>query len=320
MQVDLHKHGVMFGAQYDFLTSTFLVEMPLLNCWQHEANLYDLAEVFHENTKMGKSFTGRVGSWVAVFARPDVIKAVSHIFPTYSKAERILLPTHNMEMEKRIDEVISGRRSVRSFLPEPVTLEELSKLLYYGNGITCCIRFPELQTGEEIIQHFRASPSGGGLFPVDLYVAALNVEGLKEGVYHYNVLDHVLEVVNCDIEHVSAVVPQCFSVPKDIIDVASIPVIFIMTSTFWRTMAKYGPRGYRYILQESGHIAQNLYLAAGALNLGCVAVEAFYDDEINALVGVDGVEQAAIYTVFVGKPSAQKIPVEPLKAGQARRR
>lgn len=319
MKVDLHRHGVMFGAQYDFLKSVFLMEMPLLNYWKHEANLYDLAEVFHENTKMEKCLTGRVGSWVTMFARPDMMKAVSHISPTYGMAEKILLPTKNMEMSRRIDKAIMERRSLRDFTDEPVTLEELSKLLYYGDGVTCCIRFPEIHTGEDIVQFFRTSPTGGGLYPIDLYVAATHVEGLKEGIYHYNIMEHALEVVNCEVENFEETVVKCFSVPKEIIDVGRVPVIFIMIATFWRTMAKYGPRGYRYVLQESGHIAQNFYLAACALDLGCVAVEAFYDDEINDLIGLDGVEQATVYTVFVGKPATQRIPVEPLKAGQARR-
>jgi SagB-type dehydrogenase family enzyme len=78
-------------------------------------------------------------------------------------------------------------------------------------------------------------------------------------------------------------------------------VIFVWVAVIRRSSQKYRQRAYRYIYLDCGHIAQNLYLAATTMGLGCCGIAAFFDDEVNDLVGVDGQEETAIYLATVGK-------------------
>jgi SagB-type dehydrogenase family enzyme len=82
--------------------------------------------------------------------------------------------------------------------------------------------------------------------------------------------------------------------------VAAAGAVFVLASLFDRARAKYQDRSYRYALIEAGHIGQNLYLAAEALGLGCCGVGAFFDDDVNAFIGVDGVREASVYVLAVG--------------------
>jgi SagB-type dehydrogenase family enzyme len=82
---------------------------------------------------------------------------------------------------------------------------------------------------------------------------------------------------------------------------ASAGVVFLWTAIFARSAWKYGERAYRYVYLDAGHIAQNVALAAVALGLGTCQIAAFYDNEVNALVGVDGVEESTVYMSSVGR-------------------
>jgi SagB-type dehydrogenase family enzyme len=78
-------------------------------------------------------------------------------------------------------------------------------------------------------------------------------------------------------------------------------VVFIWTAVVARSKWKYGERAYRYIYMDAGHIGQNLYLAAVALGLGCCTIGAFFDDEVNEILNVDGTEETAVYMGIAGK-------------------
>ncbi|HFB83733.1 MAG TPA: SagB/ThcOx family dehydrogenase, partial [Thermodesulfatator sp.] len=84
---------------------------------------------------------------------------------------------------------------------------------------------------------------------------------------------------------------------------ARAPVVFIWSAIARRTMSKYGSRGIRYIFMDVAHICQNLLLAAQALGLGACPVGAFFDDEVNQLLGLDGLEETVVYMAPVGIPA-----------------
>jgi len=186
-----------------------------------------------------------------------------------------------------LDEVLSSRRSVRTFLPEPLSLEELSYLLWASTGIT------RRERGYE----FRTAPSAGALYPVETYVAVNDVEGVAPGIYHYSIRDHRLEQVrkgSLGVEVARAALDQGMC--------AKAPVVFMWTGVFERCRWKYGERAYRYMYLDAGHIAQNLALAAVSLGLGSCQVAATYDDEVNELLGTDGEEESVLYLSVVGRP------------------
>jgi len=123
------------------------------------------------------------------------------------------------------------------------------------------------------------------------------VEGIEPGIYHYAVEEHGLEQLQTgDFQ---------MGIARSALDqeiAAWANVVFVWTAIFERSKWKYKQRAYRYVYLDAGHIAQNVALAAVALGLGSCQIAALYDDEANALLGVDGVDEGAIYMTVVGKP------------------
>jgi SagB-type dehydrogenase family enzyme len=167
-----------------------------------------------------------------------------------------------------------------------MTLEELSSLLHSSAGITDT-RDPTLA--------FRAVPSSGALYPIELYLVILDVADLEPGVYHYDVQGHRLELLRPG--ELRREVFQA-AVSQEMIWGASLALV--MTALFARVQWKYVDRSYRYALLEAGHLGQNVYLAATALGLGPCGIGAYFDDDLNRLLGVDGYDEAVVYLMAVG--------------------
>jgi SagB-type dehydrogenase family enzyme len=143
---------------------------------------------------------------------------------------------------------------------------------------------------------FRAAPSAGALYPIELYPVVHNVSDLPSGIYHYAVREHALErLEQGDFRSgvTQAGLYQGF--------LAQANVCFVLSAIFQRTRWRYHERTYRYVLLEAGHIAQNLYLEATSMGLGACAVGAFLDGTLNDLLGLDGVGEAALYIISVGE-------------------
>ena len=209
------------------------------------------------------------------------------VYKEYPDAPVIALSSPQIENGAPLFDVLQSRRSVRRF--QPVALEEaaLSQLLWAAQGITLSARSVD----------FRTAPSAGALYPVETYVVVNAVEGIEPGVYHYAVPDHALEQLRAgDFRQAAA------QAALDQGMAARASVVFIWTAVFERSKWKYKPRAYRYIYLDAGHIAQNVALAAVALDLGSCQIAAIYDDEANALLDVDGQGESAIYMTVVGKP------------------
>ena len=205
---------------------------------------------------------------------------------TYPEVESVALPTAWPERGADLLAILQHRRSLRKFSAETISLAELALLLWASQGIT----------GQAGSYFFRTAPSAGALYPVETYLAVQRVEGLAPGLYHFDVQGFRLERLSAlppGRKLAEACLGQGF--------LAQAPVNFIWTAIFRRTMAKYGHRGMRYILLDAGHICQNLLLAAGFLDLGGCPVAAFFDDEVNALLGVDGQEESVLYLASLGR-------------------
>jgi SagB-type dehydrogenase family enzyme len=235
----------------------------------------DLGLLYHEWSKLGYSLIlGTVLNWGRQPAR----------YKTYADTERIALPNPPGSRGLSLEEAIEQRRSRREYTAEPMSLAELSRLLHAASGIT------------DPARGLRAAPSAGALYPIETYAVVHNVEGVAPGIYHYAVGDHALERLrtgNVQAELVAAGIGQEM--------LGQAQVCFILSGIFQRTRWKYRERTYRYMLLETGHIGQNLYLAATSMGLGACAAGAFLDDKLNDLLGLDGKEEAALYIIAVGK-------------------
>lgn len=261
-----------------------------------EEDPLSISELYHENTKLRKCNVMETGLKItSIQYNPALLHSMSRAFKVYRTAPQICLDKDITSPSNLLEEVIIKRRSIREYVKYSITLQEISKILHYSYGITDRIIF-EI-AGVKLKQPLRAAPSGGALYPIEIYVATLQSE-IEEGLYHYNPRDHVLEQLKKG-NKVSESLANGTSYPEI---VRSCGVVFILTGVFNRIKFKYGERGYRYVLLEAGHIAQNIYLIATSLNLGAVGLAGFYDSEIDQLLNIDGVNESTLYLVAVGKP------------------
>jgi SagB-type dehydrogenase family enzyme len=208
-------------------------------------------------------------------------------YKKYPSTKVIMLSKSFPTQTLSIVEALRRRRSTRSFLPKPLSLDDLSFLLWACTGVQ----------REERGYEFRTAPSAGALYPVETYVVVNNVEGLAKGVYHYNIEAHALEELHSgdfteETVHAALEQKAC----------GEAPVVFVWASVFDRCKWKYAQRAYRYVYLDAGHIAENLALAATGSGLASCQMGAFFDDEVNHIIGVDGEDESAIYLSVVGYP------------------
>jgi SagB-type dehydrogenase family enzyme len=210
--------------------------------------------------------------------------AMPERFKRYDGAKMTQLPKPDYR-GLTVEEAMSKRHSVRQYKPEPLSLSQLSQLLFSAQGVT---------TGRGG-QPARTAPSAGALYPFEVYVVASRVNGLPKGLYHYAAGEHGLELVREGDLH-----EQTMKAGLSQESLGDAAAVIVLTAVFDRTCSKYGERGFRYVYIEAGHIAQNLCLEVVSLGLGSVTVGAFIDEEVNRLIGIDGMTEAAIYLHPVG--------------------
>ena len=171
--------------------------------------------------------------------------------------------------EIKLEDVLLNRRSIRDYSPSPLTLRELSHILFAAYGVT----------NEE---GFKTVPSAGATYPLEIYVNVRDVIDLEEGVYKYIPERHsIVRILEDEVSHelALAALRQMF--------IAVAPIVLIIAADYERTTRVYGDRGFRYVHMEVGHVAQNVYLMATSLGLGTVSVGAFYDDEVRKILKID---------------------------------
>ena len=199
-----------------------------------------------------------------------------------SKSEIIKLPAPRYKNSVSVEEALLKRRSVRDYKNEPLTLADVSQLLWSAQGITDP-------------RGLRTSPSAGALYPLEVYVVAGNVKDLPGGIYRYRPHKHELDrVVAGDkrTELCNAALGQpC---------VRNAPAVIVFSAVYERVTVKYGERGIRYVHIEAGHAAQNAFLQAVSLNLGAVVIGAFHDEEVKKIIRAADREQP-LYIMPVGK-------------------
>lgn len=234
------------------------------------------AEVFHENSKVR-----RLGAAGGISG--EVLHAMAHGFKAYGSAERTELPAPRESSPMTVQQAIRRRVSTREYTTEPLSAQDLSTVLFSAYGV-----LPE--RGRR-----RTVPSGGGLYPLEVYLAVLRGGEIPVGVYHYDVRGHALERLpgTTDPERLRTVV----FVPEA---GASAAAFLVVTAVFGRSRIKYGERAYRFALMESGHVMENVALECAASGIGCCPFGGFVDDEVDDVLGIDGVDESALYLATLG--------------------
>jgi SagB-type dehydrogenase family enzyme len=208
-------------------------------------------------------------------------------YKKYPAAKIIRLSRELPDYSLPIADALTKRKSIRSFSSQPVTQGELSFLLWAATGIQ------RREQGYE----FRTAPSAGALYPIETYIVINNVESLDNGLYHYNIEKHALEELK--LGDFGQELAQA-ALGQEVVVAA--PLVFIWTAIFERSKWKYRQRAYRYVYLDAGIIGQNLALSATSIGLGSCQIGAFFDDEVNQIVGVDGKAESAIYLSVAGVP------------------
>jgi SagB-type dehydrogenase family enzyme len=195
----------------------------------------------------------------------------------------VALPKPSLEGEVAVERALALRRSVRAFVPEPLPLATVSQLLWAAQGITDPAGL-------------RTAPSAGALYPLEVYLVAGAVSGVRAGVYRYEPRHHRL-FLQSEGDPRAGVAETALHQDW----VAEAPAIIVLAAVYERTARKYAERAARYVHVEVGHAAQNVYLQAAALGLGTTMVGAFRDKELAHVLGLPG-DAKPLALLPVGKP------------------
>ena len=232
--------------------------------------------------------------------------------PQADPRDVVLLPQPDTQGRMTVEQALFNRRSRRNFADQPLTLPQLSQLLWAAQGRTHPLGY-------------RTAPSAGALYPIQLYVVVANVLDLEPGVYRYELGQHTLKLGAGLKASPHGPRPKFYyaydMAPHQLIRIRSgqfaddlqqacldqeligqAPASIVIAGDYSVTAKKYGQRAERYVHIEVGHIGQNIYLQAESLGLGTCAVGAFEDKQVKALLGI---REEPLYVMPVGTPQSE---------------
>lgn len=258
---------------------------------------HNIAALYHQQTKYHPQSIGQPGHQWDQFNPPSQFK-------DYPGAERIDLRAYLPTNE---NEAIQSEALLKD-PNSPFSLPALSKLLFATNGVTA---WAEMVDGSR--HYFRAAPSAGALYPTDLYLLVREHSDMPEGVYYYHVREHALIQV-----YPEGLAPSgdqiferlgraCFKDPV----ASTADLALVATSVFWRSAWRYGDRGYRRCLLDTGHVLGNFDIVAPRLGLATSAIGGFVDHEVAELLAIPE-EKEGVLGVF---PLHSLDQFEALKSG-----
>jgi len=229
-------------------------------------------------------------------ALPDLAEPPPRV-KAYDGRERLALPEPNSEGRPFVDALGASDENGRqeAAASRMLTLAEVARELRLANGVT------GTRAHRDGVLHLRAAPSAGALYSNEVYLLCAAVDGLAPGAYYYDVIDDALVALRSDDP--SQTLLRAVECPK----AASASAWIVLTNVFRRYRFRYSNRGYRYALIDSGHIGENIALAARAAELPFQRVDRFADDRIGELLGVDGVDEATC-ALYALAPRSGSIP------------
>jgi SagB-type dehydrogenase family enzyme len=246
------------------------------------APLDDPAEIYHEASRLSPSTAlAQLPGLQRLLDDPVLQSSVERAARRHPHRQGVMLQ-EPLPLRAPLGEALDRRRSRLGRPGRSLARRELATLLEAAYGLRPREDGPR-----------RTVPSGGALYPLELYPVVLAVAEVEPGVYHYDPFDHRLADLARDPHAIEGAL-----VDREMLSHASVAVA--ITAVFWRSRFKYGQRAYRFALLEAGHVAQNFLLAAAALGLEALPVGGFYDRRLEDVIGVDGVDESALYLLLVG--------------------
>ena len=243
----------------------------------------DPAETFHEASRLYPSLAPlRLDVLAELAEGGELSETTARSARVHDHRPTVVLPP-GTRLRGTLEDAIRRRRSRKATSSRPLRLHELAALLVSSYSAVSEREGPR-----------RPVPSAGALYPLEIYVAALAVNGLERGMYHFHPFRRCLSLLG----PLPGREAREALVDSSVLDHAG--ALLIVTAMFWRSRLKYGQRGYRFALLEAGHVAQNVVLAAAELDLHALPLGGFYDRRLDALVGADGLDEATVYAIAVG--------------------
>ncbi|MBN3816050.1 SagB/ThcOx family dehydrogenase [Paraburkholderia sp. Se-20369] len=239
-------------------------------------------EQFHESSK--------TGHYDIALPRERVVEEMSNLYPSlpYRNLATIALPDALAPIERGFAETVLGRVTPHDIRPTPISLLQLRTVLHFAYGVT-----RDNRDNPYIDRGFRTVPSGGALYPLELYFYHAGcVEGLPAGIYHYSPEANALHSIRPG-NYDDALARALVEFQSDL--ATKLSVTIFITALFERSVFKYRDKGYRFTLFEAGHVAQNINLGATALGFGAINLGGFYDRLVNELLGLDGINHSILY-------------------------
>ncbi len=289
-------NGALHGNSYNILVPNINSIGIRPNDFAHGDKRTELAEDFllnsnfiRNNVEQQKSITNYLD---------DIGITMLNLNGQYESEEtRFITLPQGSSLDASLATALSRRRSIRHYTGDSLELDYLASILKAANGVSAIAKV-KLSDGSDRELNYRTAASAGGLYPIELFVASLNVKGLDRGLYHYNPNKNCLYEAG-DADSIEALYDAYYA-PDELISLKRANFICLFTLRLWKSMRKYGSRGLRYALLEAGAISQNIHLAVSGLGLGSVDYTCFYEDEINNILSLDGLYQTLIHSVVVG--------------------
>lgn len=250
-----------------------------------EGLMHHIREMYRRTAYQGRA--------AATVARTTAVAPEAASPGRLAPGDHVKLPEPDSSHGPGLWDALRRRRSVREYGDQPLELGALSQVLWAACGVA------GRRDGDGATARLlRTAPSAGARYPIEVYVIANKVKGLRSGLYHYQYAAHRLSpMAYGDL----ALPAAAAAMGQDSCRQAA--AVLVLTAFFERTVQRYHERAWRYVLLDAGHVAQNAALAAAALGLGTCMIGAFLDDQVNELARADGEREAAVYMITVGHPN-----------------
>ncbi|QMU65292.1 MAG: SagB/ThcOx family dehydrogenase [Flavobacteriaceae bacterium] len=262
-----------------------------------------LAMLYHENSKFTSHSLRTQGEIIGSFSSPFITERCVQPYKCYPGQVQIDLNAYiKSNPAKDFFTILHRRKSIRDYQKDyKISLNELGILLYNSYGVTKKSKIEGLD--KEAHLGFRNVPSGGGLYPLEMYIVLFKSH-IPLGLYHYRPDINCLEEIKQGLflKELSEVIQ---AEPYTAIQNAS--AIVMTTGLIERQTIKYGERAYRFLMQESGAVGQNISLIAETLQLGACWVGGYLDDKLNEFLGIDGVFETINNVIIIGKKQEKTV-------------
>jgi SagB-type dehydrogenase domain len=254
-----------------------------------------LAALYHENSKYSEYTLYQDVERIMTFTDPFILRRSAMPFKTYIDKKRYYLKSQINLSDSDFLDILKNRRSQRTYSDYKLDENEISAMCYLSYGVTKWVPI----IGDERKGYFgyRNFPSGGALYPMELYFVSFNTY-LPQGLYHYRPDINCLEQVKVGyyVEMLNKII---LAAPN--VDLISASGIFITTNIIERIIIKYGERGYRFLMMECGAVNLLISLVATSLGLDVCSIGGYYDDKVNDFLDIDGALETVNNIIIVGK-------------------